>query len=58
MLTVPGAEQLLTSHVWTSCVPKLRGNYVSQAFSKINDDESREVGTSSCAKKKSKLKFG
>ena len=36
MLTVPGAEQLLTSHVWTSCVPKLRGNFhVSQAFSKL-----------------------
>ena len=36
MLTVPGSEQLLTSHVWTSCVPKLRGNFhVSQAFSKL-----------------------
>ena len=48
MLTVPGSEQLLTSHVWTSCVPKLRGNFhVSQAFSK--NDESRGVGASSCA---------
>ena len=57
MLTVPGAEQLLTSHVWTSCVPKLRGNFhASQTFSK-NDNEFRGVGARSCAKKLSNLKW-